>query len=333
MKKRSIFAALIILIFAVFICSILFGSSSVGPAVSARTVLGSLGIGEKLPKNETILYLIRIPRVLVAMLSGMALGLAGFLSQSLFRNDLADPYIAGIGSGAILGVNLTLFFGANVNFLGLSTISASAFIGALLSCFVIWFASNRSGSTSTSLVLAGVALSFLLSGVNFLIVMLGRDILSKSVFWSWNGLSSSNWTGVFFVALSVVFAATIIPFFSKSIDIYQLGDEESVYLGVNPKKIRNLLFVVTSVLTGISVAIAGLLGFVGLMTPHICRRLVGAESKGMIWASLLLGGIVLGLADFLGRIIIPMQEIPASVIMSIIGGLFFFMLVMRKPLW
>lgn len=333
MKKRSVFAALVILIFAVFLCSILFGSSSVGPTESAKTVLGSLGIGEKLQKNETILYLIRIPRVLVAILSGMALGLAGFLSQSLFRNDLADPYIAGIGSGAILGVNLTLFFGTNVNFIGLSTISASAFIGALLSCLVIWFASNKSGSTSTSLVLAGVALSFLLSGVNFLIVMLGRDILSKSVFWSWNGLSSSNWTGVFFVALSVVFAAALIPFFSKAIDIYQLGDEESVYLGVNPKKIRNLLFVVTSVLTGISVAIAGLLGFVGLMTPHICRRLVGAESRNMIWASLLVGGIVLGLADFLGRVIIPMQEIPASVIMSIIGGLFFFALVLRKPLW
>lgn len=333
MKTRSIFAALIILVFAVFFCSILFGSSSVGPAESAKTVLGSLGIGEKLPKNETILYLVRFPRVLVAILSGMALGLAGFLSQSLFRNDLADPYIAGIGSGAILGVNLTLFFGANVNFIGLSTISASAFIGALLSCLVIWFASNKSGSTSASLVLAGIALSFLLSGVNFLIVMFGRDILSKSVFWSWNGLSSSNWTGVLFVALSVVVATIVIPFFSKSIDIYQLGDEESVYLGVNPKKIRNILFVVTSILTGISVAIAGLLGFVGLMTPHICRRFVGAESKNMIWASLLVGGIVLGLADFLGRVIIPMQEIPASVIMSIIGGLFFFAIVLRKPIW
>lgn len=333
MKKRSIFASLIILIFAVFLCSILFGSSSVGPAESARTVLGSLGIGERLPKNETILYLIRIPRVLVAMLSGMALGLAGFLSQSLFRNDLADPYIAGIGSGAVLGVNMTLFFGANVNLLGLSAISASAFIGALLSCLVIWFASNRSGTTSTSLVLAGVALSFLLSGINFLIVMLGRDILSKSVFWSWNGLSSSNWTGAFFAVMAVVIASAVTPFFSKAIDIYQLGDEESVYLGVNPKKVRTMLFLITSVLTGISVAIAGLLGFVGLVTPHICRRLVGAESRNMIWASLLVGGIVLGLADFLGRVIIPMQEIPASVIMSIIGGLFFFALVLRKPLW
>lgn len=333
MKKRTIFAALTILIFAVFICSILFGSSSVGPGESAKTVLGSLGIGERLQKNETILYLIRIPRVLVAMLSGMALGLAGFLSQSLFRNDLADPYIAGIGSGAVLGVNLTLFFGANVNFLGLSTISASAFIGALLSCLVIWLAANRSGTSSTNLVLAGVALSFLLSGVNFLIVMLGRDILSKSVFWSWNGLSSSNWTGAFFAVLAVVIASAVTPFFSKAIDIYQLGDEESVYLGVNPKKVRTMLFLITSVLTGISVAIAGLLGFVGLMTPHICRRLVGAESRNMIWASLLVGGIVLGLADFLGRVIIPMQEIPASVIMSIIGGLFFFALVLRKPLW
>lgn len=333
MKTRTVFICLVLLVFAVFVCSILFGSSSVGPAESARTVLGSLGIDEKLPKNETILYLIRIPRVLVAMLAGMALGLAGFLSQSLFRNDLADPYIAGIGSGAVLGVNLTLFFGANINLLGLSAISVSAFAGALLSCLVIWLASNKSGSTSTGLVLAGVALSFLLSGVNFLIVMLGRDILSKSVFWSWNGLSSSNWTGAFFVLASVVAGVLITPFFSKSIDIYQLGDEESVYLGVNPKKVRTMLFLATSILTGISVAVAGLLGFVGLMTPHISRRLVGAESRNMIWASLLVGGIVLGLADFLGRVIMPFQEMPASVIMSIIGGLFFFALVQRKPLW
>ncbi|MCK5743547.1 MAG: iron chelate uptake ABC transporter family permease subunit, partial [Caldisericia bacterium] len=170
-------------------------------------------------------------------------------------------------------------------------------------------------------------------GVNFLIVMYGRDILSKVVFWSWNGLAGASFNDVILLIIVIVVSVLLLPTFIKGIDAYMLGDERSTYLGIDPKKIRRMLFLLVSLLTGTAVATAGLMGFVGLIIPHISRKLLGADSKNMLPGSLLLGGIILGLAYTLGKIIIPHQQIPASVIMSIAGGGFFLWLVIRRPKW
>jgi cobalamin transport system permease protein len=333
LNKKKLYILLGISLFLTFILGLLFGTSSLGIVSSIKAIGAGLGIGSAPSSDIAIVLSLRLPGILVAILAGCALGLAGWLSQTLFRNDLADPYIAGIGSGAVFGVNLTLLFGLQIGLFGLSAISVSAFVGSWLACLVIWSISGRTGSTGTSLVLAGVALSFVLGGVNFLIVMYGRDILSKVVFWSWNGLAGASFNDVILLIVVIVASVLLLPTFIKGIDAYMLGDERSTYLGIDPKKIRRMLFLLVSLLTGTAVATAGLMGFVGLIIPHISRKLLGADSKNMLPGSLLLGGIILGLAYTLGKIIIPHQQIPASVIMSIAGGGFFLWLVIRRPKW
>ncbi|HOO96270.1 MAG TPA: iron ABC transporter permease [Caldisericia bacterium] len=332
MKKKQILILLAFGILVVVVLGVLFGTS-LATGDAWNVIVGFFTRGDTSGSSWAIVFLHRLPRVLVSVLAGCALGLAGWLSQTLFRNDLADPYIAGIGSGAILGVNLTLLLGLSLGFLGMSAISVAAFAGSWLACVIIWFSSSRTGSTGTSLILSGVALSFVVSGINFLIVMVGKDVLSRSVFWSWSGLSSSSFEGFYLLLVVITIAAVVLPKLSGQMDAYLLGDEQATYLGVNPKSIRIKLFILVSLLTGVAVATAGLMGFVGLIIPHITRRLFGGSSKLMLPGSILLGGIVLGLADTLGRSIIPHQEIPAAVIMSIIGGIFFFWLVIRRPSW
>ncbi len=333
MRNKHIFVLLGISLLITVSLGIVIGTSSVGISDSVKAFFAGIGIGDASAGDIAIVHGVRIPGILVAILAGSALGLAGWLSQTLFRNDLADPYIAGIGSGAIFGVNITLLLGLQLGLLGMSAISVSAFIGSLLACLLIWIIAGRTGSTGVSLVLAGVALSFVLSGVNYLIVMYGRDILSKSVFWSWNGLASASYNDALILVVALIFSISIIPFFLNGINAYLLGDEISIYLGVDPKKIRRILFLLVALLTGTAVATSGLLGFVGLIIPHISRKLFGADSKQMLPGSLLLGGSVLGFAYVFGKAIIPHQQIPASVVMSIVGGIFFLYLVIRRPTW
>jgi iron complex transport system permease protein len=333
LKKYQLYIFLCLGVVITFVLGLLFGTSSMTVTDSLKALLAGVGVSTAKSTEITIVYSIRLPGVLVAMLSGSALGFAGWLSQTLFRNNLADPYIAGIGSGAVFGVNLTLLLGLQISLLGLSAISISAFVGALISCFIIWAVAGKTGSTSTSLVLAGIALSFVFGGVNHLIVMYGRDILSRVVFWSWNGLSSAGFNSVILLIVVMIICVLALPLIFNNIDAYILGDEQSTYLGVDPKKTRRVLFLLVSLLTGTSVATAGLLGFVGLIIPHMSRKLLGADSRSMLPGTILLGSIVLGLAYTVGRAIIPHQQIPASVIMSILGGAFFMWLVVRRPTW
>ncbi|MEZ4813389.1 MAG: iron chelate uptake ABC transporter family permease subunit [Caldisericia bacterium] len=170
MRNNYIFLLLGICLFVTIGLGVVIGTSSVGIGDSIKAFFAGIGIGKAPAGDIAIVHAIRIPGILVATLAGSALGAAGWLSQTLFRNDLADPYIAGIGSGAIFGVNITLLLGLELGLLGMSAVSVSAFIGSLLACLLIWIIAGRTGSTGVSLVLAGVALSFVLSG-NYLIVM------------------------------------------------------------------------------------------------------------------------------------------------------------------
>lgn len=323
-KNQTLLLASLLAVISV--AAILFGSSGLGPVDVWNWVFK----GTNSILVSRVIFDLRLPQVLTALLSGAALGLAGYLSQTLFRNDLADPYIAGIASGAMFGVNVSLLAGFTLTLAGISTISIAAFLGAWVGVVAIWAMSSRTGTSGSSLILSGVALSFVFAGINYVIIMIGRDILNKSTFWSWNGLKTSNWTGVVVMVISLAIVTVLLPLVSRSVDAYLLGDESSTYLGVNPKRLRIFLFLLVSILTGSAVATSGILGFVGLIIPHICRRFFGSTSKVMIPSSILLGGTVLVFADLIGRVIIPYQEIPAQVTMSLVGGGFFIYLLLKR---
>jgi iron complex transport system permease protein len=309
----------ILLLVAVLIvsCSVFFGP---------RTIL-PFGLSDT---DREILYSIRLPRVLVAFLMGMALGASGALLQGILRNPLADPYILGISSGASLTAALGIIGG--FSFLGSFTVPALAFVGAVVTGGIVgvmgW---KRGGLWPERLLLAGVGLSFLFSALLMLMMSISTDEgLRRAMLWIFGDLSMSEWSripyGLVFVAAGLLLSATR----AKALNALILGDEFAHSLGFAPQRERLVLFVSVGLMTAASVSLGGMIGFIGLLIPHIMRFFFGADSRLLIPASALGGGSLLCVADLVSRTLLPPMELPAGVITAIIGAPYFLYLLRRK---
>ena len=309
----------ILLLVAVLIvsCSVFFGP---------RTIL-PFGLSDT---DREILYSIRLPRVLVAFLMGMALGASGALLQGILRNPLADPYILGISSGASLTAALGIIGG--FSFLGSFTVPALAFVGAVVTGGIVgvmgW---KRGGLWPERLLLAGVGLSFLFSALLMLMMSISTDEgLRRAMLWIFGDLSMSEWSripyGLVFVAAGLLLSATR----AKALNALILGDEFAHSLGFAPQRERFILFVSVGLMTAASVSLGGMIGFIGLLIPHIMRFFFGADSRLLIPASALGGGSLLCVADLVSRTLLPPMELPAGVITAIIGAPYFLYLLRRK---
>ncbi len=280
--------------------------------------------------DREILVSIRLPRVVVAFLMGMALGAAGALLQGILRNPLADPYILGISSGASLTAALGIIGG--FSFLGSFTVPALAFVGAVATGGLVgvmgW---KRGGLWPERLLLAGVGLSFLFSALLMLMMSISTDEgLRRAMLWIFGDLSMSEWSrvpyGLAFVAVGILLSATR----AKALNALILGDEFAHSLGFAPQRERLILFVSVGLLTAASVSLGGMIGFIGLLIPHIMRFFLGADSRLLIPASALGGGSLLCVADLVSRSALPPMELPAGVITAIIGAPYFLYLLRRK---
>jgi iron complex transport system permease protein len=298
-------------------CSVFFGP---------RTIL-PFGLSDT---DREILYSIRLPRVLVAFLMGMALGASGALLQGILRNPLADPYILGISSGASLTAALGIIGG--FSFLGSFTVPALAFVGAVVTGGIVgvmgW---KRGGLWPERLLLAGVGLSFLFSALLMLMMSISTDEgLRRAMLWIFGDLSMSEWSripyGLVFVAAGLLLSATR----AKALNALILGDEFAHSLGFAPQRERLILFVSVGLMTAASVSLGGMIGFIGLLIPHIMRFFFGADSRLLIPASALGGGSLLCVADLVSRTLLPPMELPAGVITAIIGAPYFLYLLRRK---
>ncbi len=280
--------------------------------------------------DREILFSIRLPRVLVALLMGMALGASGAVLQGILRNPLADPYILGISSGASLTAALGLIGGLTV--LGSFTIPVMAFIGAVLSGAIVGIMGwKRGGLWPERLLLAGVGLSFLFSALLMLLMSISTDEgLRRATLWIFGDLSMSEWSripyGLLFVAAGIVLSATR----ARALNALILGDEFAHSLGFAPRRERFILFVAVGLMTAASVSLGGMIGFIGLLIPHIMRFFLGSDSRSLIVASALGGGALLCVADLLSRSLLPPMELPAGVITAIIGAPYFLFLLRRK---
>ncbi len=280
--------------------------------------------------DREILLSIRLPRVLVALLMGMALGASGALLQGILRNPLADPYILGISSGASLTAALGIIGG--FSFLGSFTVPALAFVGAVVTGGIVgvmgW---KRGGLWPERLLLAGVGLSFLFSALLMLMMSISTDEgLRRAMLWIFGDLSMSEWSripyGLAFVAVGILLSATR----AKALNALILGDEFAHSLGFAPQRERFILFVSVGLMTAASVSLGGMIGFIGLLIPHIMRFFFGADSRLLIPASALGGGSLLCVADLVSRSLLPPMELPAGVITAIIGAPYFLFLLRRK---
>lgn len=316
---------LVALLLFLSLASVMIGTVS----ISMTTVLDSFHRPESVPDSvETILWRIRLPRTLLAITVGWALGVAGAAFQGLFRNPLAEPFVIGASSGAALGATIVIVFVSN----SLLFVSPAALLGALLTVLCV-MAISRLGRTMpmVSLLLAGVAISSFLSAIVTLLMFLHNQHLIGIFAWLTGTLNGRPSTYLYGLAPLTVLASLGIWVNSDRLDGYTLGDETASSLGIHLGKLRIVVILWASLATGCAVAAAGVVGFVGLVAPHVARWLVGARHQIVIPVSGLLGASGLLLSDLLARTLAAPRELPLGVVTALVGSPFFIYILMRPP--
>lgn len=279
---------------------------------------------------DNIIWELRIPRVLIACMTGAGLAIAGLTLQAVTRNSLADPHLLGISAGAVLGaVIVTMHIG---EILGSLTLPLAAFCGSLLATSIIAIVSQTVRlSSATHLLMTGGALSFVLISAANLALFLGDHRASHQViFWMLGGLGLARWSTLLLPFLVCTFGYIFLHLQAKYINALLLGDETATSLGVNVKQLRIQLFVVSALVTAVLVANSGAIGFVGLMVPHIGRYFVGGDNQRLLPFCALLGALFLPWVDVLARSLLAPEELPIGIITGFIGGVFFIALLLRS---
>ncbi|MBA3909180.1 MAG: ABC transporter permease [Rhodobacter sp.] len=282
------------------------------------------------PGREAIVWEIRFPRALLAVLVGAGLGITGAALQSVTRNPLADPHLLGISSGGAFGAIAALLHTGL--FLGLLTVPLMAFGGALAATLMVLAAARLTGATSADrLVLAGVAVSFIImAGANVLIFLGDPKATHTVVFWMLGGLGLAQWSHLIYPLVVVLPAGLWLWSQSGALNAMSLGDETAASLGIPVARFRLSVFVAGALITGVMVAFSGIIGFVGLMMPHLVRLIAGGDNARVLPLSALFGAIFLVLADTLARVIMAPEDMPIGVVTGLIGGVFFLWLMARR---
>lgn len=315
MKFRM--SLIVALFFLVLVLTLFLGPTVISPFAVDAT-------------SREILFSIRAPRVVVAALMGMALGASGAVLQGILRNPLADPYILGISSGASLSAVFGILGG--LTFMGEFTIPVLAFIGAIVTGSIVGIMGwKRGGLWPERLLLAGVGLSFLFSSLLMLIMSISSDEgIRRAILWIFGDLSMSEWSrvpyGLAFVLAGIILSGKK----AKALNALILGDEFAHSLGFTPHRERFILFVAVGLLTAASVSLGGMIGFIGLLVPHIIRFFMGSDGRVLIPASALMGGVLLCVADVISRSVLPPIELPAGIVTALIGSPYFLYLLRRK---
>jgi iron complex transport system permease protein len=282
--------------------------------------------------ERNILFTIRFPRVVVAFLMGMALGVSGAVLQGILRNPLADPYILGISSGAsLLAVGGIL---SGIYFFGRFTIPFVAFIGASFVSILVGFFGWKQGRLwPERLLLAGVGLSFLFHAVLMLLMSISTDErLGRIMFWIFGDLSTADWSLIPYASVLIISGISISLSRAKALNALILGDELAHSLGFSVYRERLFLFVSISLMTAASVSLGGIIGFIGLLVPHVMRFFIGSDNRFLVPASALGGGTLLCMADLVGKSVLSPVEIPSGIVTAIIGSPYFLYLLARRDI-
>ncbi|MDE5697125.1 MAG: iron ABC transporter permease [Lachnospiraceae bacterium] len=320
MRKKILF--LVILLILCILASILLGSVPLSPINVLQCLAG-------LDRDSTTYILVntvRLPRAAGACLAGMGLAAAGVILQNVMNNSLASPNTIGVNSGAGFAVMLTLMSGGSYT----SAVPAAAFMGALITTLIIFGLAYTADSSRTTIILAGITVSsFLNAGINT-IKLLDTDITVNLTTFMIGSLSGITFGHLKFPAAAIVTALLLSLLLTRPLNILGLGDDIARSLGLNVTFVRLILLTLSSVLSGCVVSYAGLLSFVGLIVPHICRRLFGNDARYLLPCSALLGACFVLICDILGRVLFAPFELPAGVLMSFVGGPFFLYLLFKK---
>jgi len=279
-----------------------------------------------------ILLNIRIPRVLCAFLAGAMLSLSGMSFQALFRNPLATPFTLGVSAGAALGAAVFIRIGLAFTILGISGISLAAFGGAMLAVALVYGLTKlKGGFSTTTLLLAGIAISFFFSSlILFMQYVSGLTHSFRIVHWMMGSLTSADYGKLINLLPFIGTGGVLLTFLHREMNLLMVGEDIAISRGVNVGLVKKLIFLAASLMVGGVVSICGPIGFVGMMSPHICRLLVGADHRFLTPATFLFGGLFLTLCDTLSRTLIAPSEIPVGIITALLGGPFFIWLLLNR---
>ncbi len=318
LKKRQFRLVFITLVaLAIFALAVFIGPRPINPFSVQET-------------DQEILLSIRLPRVVLSILMGLGLGASGAVLQGILRNPLADPYILGISSGAALIAAFGIIAGFSL--FGMVTIPLLAFLGALITgVFVGAMGWKRGGFWPERLLLAGVGLGFLFSAMLMLLMSVSSDEgLRRATLWIFGDLSLADWAVIPYGFIFITAGFIISLSRAKALNALILGDDLAHSLGFSPRRDRFILFISVGLMTAASVSLGGMIGFIGLLIPHIGRFIVGSDNKILIPVSALGGGILLCIADLVGKSVLSPTELPAGIITAIIGAPYFLYLLRRK---
>jgi iron complex transport system permease protein len=329
---------LVLLLVVISLLGVGIGAVQISPDQVVAILLKQINIETAISfetRQEAVLLVIRLPRVVAGLLIGAALAVAGASIQGLFRNPLADPGLIGISSGAALAAALMIVLGNGilsgiVAWLGEFALPLAAFGGGFITTLLIYRLATLSGRTHVStMLLAGIAVNALCgAGIGLMTYIATDDQLRDITFWSLGSLGRANWNMIAAMLPFVLAALLPLPLLAQALNVFLLGEAEAGHLGINVEQIKTLVVVLAALAVGAGVAVAGMIGFVGLVVPHLIRLVVGPDHRRLLPASALLGASLLVAADLLARTIAVPAEIPIGIVTALMGGPFFLWLLL-----
>ena len=338
-KGLTLSLVLAIVLVAGVLLSSIIGQLAITPAEVLGSVLRALGIQNSLapedPIIESTLWVVRFPRIVMALAVGAALAVAGSVMQAIFGNPLAEPGVVGVSSGAALGAAAAIVLGGNVAVVaafGSWATAVFAFVGGLLATLLVYFMSRANGRTEVvTLLLTGIAINaFAGAGLAFLLFVGDSASREQIVFWQLGSLNGSRWQEVGLVIGVTVAGLVVAAILARRYDLLALGERNARHLGINVEALRIGSIVLVALLTGVAVAFCGIIAFVGLVVPHVVRMAIGPSHRPLIVAGAVGGGALLTFADLLARTLVAGADLPIGMLTSLIGGPFFFYLLYRQ---
>ena len=339
MIKKIPFRYILIILIALLIVSILI-ATGLGPVRISIDKTIDIFLSFFIDKTTfttaeyNTIVLLRLPRVLLGAIVGASLAVCGVSMQALVRNQLADPFILGVSSGASAFATMDMLFGTFA-FLGTYRLSMSAFIGATITIILVYFLSRRKGRIHiTQMLLSGVAVAMVMDGLTRMITLSAPNALGlhNAEFWMSGSLASAKWDYLTLPFIVIVICLIILMINYRTLNVLVLGENTAGTLGVNVERMQKVLILISSLLAGVTIAVSGSIGFVGLMCPHFSRLLVGSDHKKVLPLSALLGSILVIWTDVVARMIFAPEELPIGILTAIIGGPIFIMLLRRKEI-
>jgi iron complex transport system permease protein len=322
-----------LLLGSAFLLSVAVGAVFIPPGMLARLLVGGLAGSPVLDGEQayaTILFQIRLPHTALIVLTGAALAGSGSAYQGLFRNPLADPYLLGVASGAGLGAVLAMSLPVTDSLLGLFTVPVVAFAGALVTVGAVYLLARTGGSLPTNtLILAGVAVASFASAATAFLMLRSQGELRRAISWLLGGSTLGGWDPVLVALPYVTLGLAVLSLSGHALNVLQFGDEQARQLGLPVERARGLLLFAASLATAAAVSFSGIIGFVGLVVPHLVRLLWGTDYRRLVPLSLLAGASVLLLADLLARVVLAPEVLPVGVVTALAGAPFFLWVLRR----